>query len=296
MNIERMFKEDIKDKKRTGSNIFSRVSTRKGGTNRALKTPYLFMTAKERKRLNGEVRSFNMNEILNYSDFSELPKEEQKNLMTHWRKSFKTQDIQTQMGISRTVFYKVINNLEIPKEETNFKIEDKKTLSDEEMRLYKDKIIDYALFKRIIRVQQGELLEHYVREFGSISSVVKVWDNADGGYLYNVRSTLRNKDKKKRKTAPKVIPPTVKEEIDVKNKVVNTQNTKDELEIIDDKTPVNSTSGHNSNIVINSNSFNFELKGSYKAETIIKRLKLALDVIEDENELLELEISIKGGN
>ncbi|MGR5954213.1 hypothetical protein ACT7DP_30075 [Bacillus paranthracis] len=79
MNIERLFNEEIRDKKRIGSNIFSRVSTRKGGGNQALRTPSYFMKGSNKyKKLSGDVEVYNLNDIIRYQEFQVKAEDKQK--------------------------------------------------------------------------------------------------------------------------------------------------------------------------------------------------------------------------
>jgi hypothetical protein len=336
-NIEKLFKQEVRDKKKIGTNIFSRVSTRKGGSRQALKTPYLYMSTKERKQLNGEVVSYNMNDVMDYKKFKEQPLEEQKRLMLHWRKLHKTQDIQDQMGISRTVFYKVINRLDIPKENTNIKRFDKIILTDDEVEKYSKEFLEYNKYKQLTLEQQAQLLEAYIEDYGGVRAVQREWEGSDEGYLYGVRSRHNKKvereieqqkqeEKESRKQEREQRQAVIKvntasnndnleqesdSEINTSDPVEKSQDeqVKDAIDLLtslgyfdenEDKELVDKTDvkeevaeeGHNSDININTNSFSFNLNGEYNAKTIKRRLELALEVIEDEDELLNLSISI----
>lgn len=64
-NAKRIFYEDSREKKRTAIGIHNRAS-RRGYIKGGIRTAYDFMTAKERKKLNGEVKVYNMYD--NYKD------------------------------------------------------------------------------------------------------------------------------------------------------------------------------------------------------------------------------------
>lgn len=59
--IEKIFLKDIREKNKTKRGAFCRAS-RKKGFRGAMKTPYDFMTGKQRKMLNGEVITYMLNE------------------------------------------------------------------------------------------------------------------------------------------------------------------------------------------------------------------------------------------
>ena len=86
----------------------------KHGISGALRTSYYFMKPKERKQLNGEVKVFNMNEILSKEEFYSMDEETQKMLLTRWREVYQNKDILSEMGISSNTLSKLLRDLEIP--------------------------------------------------------------------------------------------------------------------------------------------------------------------------------------
>lgn len=115
-NIEKIFMEEIREKKRTGNGSFhKRGKGVKHGMNGALKTPYHYMKEKDRKKLSGEVETYNMNEILSLQEFSEKDVETQKMLLTHWREEFPNSEIKKEMGMSNKPYYDLVEALDLPK-------------------------------------------------------------------------------------------------------------------------------------------------------------------------------------
>ena len=116
-NIERLLREDIIEKKRTGRGAFSmRGKGVKHGISGAFRTPSYFMSNKEKKLLNGEVETFNMYEtILPYEEFKLKDKEMQKLMLTRWREIYDNMKIRTELGLSNKAFYDLVAELEIPK-------------------------------------------------------------------------------------------------------------------------------------------------------------------------------------
>ena len=113
---ERMFHEDIQDKKRTGRGVFSRVGKGVKHTIRGVKTPYDFLSNKERKKLNSEVREFNMYEnILDREEFDKKDRDTQRAMLIKWRELYDNTEIMSQMGIrGNNSYHKIIKDLEIP--------------------------------------------------------------------------------------------------------------------------------------------------------------------------------------
>lgn len=100
-NIERIFQDDIRDKRKAGSGAFhQRGKGVKHGIGGALRTPSFFMKAKEKKKLDGEVETYNMyTTILNWTEFEQKDKETQKTLLTKWREIYPNQKIMDELAI-----------------------------------------------------------------------------------------------------------------------------------------------------------------------------------------------------
>lgn len=98
--IERLFNDDIREKRKTGSGSFhKRGKGVKHGLSGALKTPYHYMKTKEKNKLNGEVETFNMYEtIIPWNEFNLKDKEQQKLLLTRWRELYPNQKIMDELG------------------------------------------------------------------------------------------------------------------------------------------------------------------------------------------------------
>ncbi|HDR7066888.1 TPA: hypothetical protein QCW42_003994 [Bacillus cereus] len=208
--IEKMLLIDNRTKKRIGSNIFSRASTRKGGTNQALRTPYLYMSTKERKALNGEVKRYNMNDIISYKEFKAKDLQERKRLMSHWRDNYKVVDIKKQMGgITDYIFYKILDELDMGRTPSGGgDTRDLLEISPEEIEQYKKEFIDYEMFKHLPRETQYELFNVYYTKTPVVSELARQWEGAEAGYLYNVKSKYmkymkEQKAEKDAKEAPK---------------------------------------------------------------------------------------------
>lgn len=122
-NIEKIFSDEIRDKKRTGRGAFSmRGKGVKHGFSGALRTPYHFMTNKEKQNLNGEVEVSNMfTTILNWTEFQMKDDETKRNLLTKWRDIYPNDKIREELSIGRdkpishTFLNKLVQELGVPK-------------------------------------------------------------------------------------------------------------------------------------------------------------------------------------
>jgi hypothetical protein len=115
-DIEKIFLQEIREKKRTGTGSFhKRGKGVKHGMNGALKTPYHYLKEKERKKLSGEVETYNMNVILSKEEFLQKDTETQKMLLTHWRETFSNEEIKKTMRISNKPYFDLVQALDIPK-------------------------------------------------------------------------------------------------------------------------------------------------------------------------------------
>ena len=116
--IDKEFKNEIYEKKKL--TYGNRAKTSAGGRRasfRGVKTEYDFMNREERKQLNGEVITTNLNDIvIKKEQFDLCSKEKQRELLTHWRELYENTYIMEQMGIrGSNTFHKYIKGLDIPK-------------------------------------------------------------------------------------------------------------------------------------------------------------------------------------
>jgi len=120
INIEKMFQDDIREKKKAGSGSFhKRGKGVRHGLSGALRTPSYYMKQKEKNKLSGEVRSYNMfeNTILSLEEFNSRPLNVQRDLMTAWRENFTNKDIRESMEMTAGRFAKLVKDLDIPMKE-----------------------------------------------------------------------------------------------------------------------------------------------------------------------------------
>lgn len=115
--VERIFNDDIRDKRKAGSGSFhKRGKGVKHGMSGALRTPSFYMSNKEKKKLNGEVQvSFMYETIVPINEFDLKDTETQKAMLTRWREVYDNLTIRNQLGISNKAFYDLVADLKIPK-------------------------------------------------------------------------------------------------------------------------------------------------------------------------------------
>jgi hypothetical protein len=115
--IERLFNDDVRDKRKTGSGVFHRRGKGvKHGISGALRTPSYYMSTKEKKKLNGEVKVWQMYDtIISLDEFRAKDIETQKNIMTRWRELYTNEDIKKTMGIGNNTLYDIIGELKLPR-------------------------------------------------------------------------------------------------------------------------------------------------------------------------------------
>lgn len=116
-NIERIFLDEIREKRKIGNGSFHRRGKGvKHNVNGALRTPYHFMKEKDRKKLSGEVVvTFMYETILPKDEFLLKSIEVQKLMLSRWRELYDNQTIRKQMGASNSYLFKLVDSLELPK-------------------------------------------------------------------------------------------------------------------------------------------------------------------------------------
>ncbi len=115
--IERLFNDDVREKRKAGSGSFhKRGKGVKHGISGALRTPSYYMSNKEKKKLNGEVKVTYMYEtIIPLNEFKAQDEETQRNMLTVWRDKYTNEQIKNGLGISNNPLYKLVEDLGLPK-------------------------------------------------------------------------------------------------------------------------------------------------------------------------------------
>lgn len=99
-----IFEMEVREKKNQAyQNKLNRTGSRGGSKSRkGVRTAFDYMTAKEKRKLNGEVRVSNMfTTILNWTEFQKKDKETQKELLTKWREIYPNNKIMFELSQGR---------------------------------------------------------------------------------------------------------------------------------------------------------------------------------------------------
>lgn len=116
MEIAKLLQLEVRDKKRTASGIHSKKGKR--GYVGVMLTPLDFMSRKEKYnyRKSSKVVVTNMYDtIINYEDFLNLSREEQRKHLIEYRNRFTNKDIASVWGVNNSRLSYLIDKLEIPK-------------------------------------------------------------------------------------------------------------------------------------------------------------------------------------
>ncbi len=115
-NIQRMFHDEIRDKKKTASGVHHK--TGKNGYVGKMRFPSDLMNRSEKMRYRkaGKIVTSNIfDEILPIEEFEQLETYEQRNRLQYWRNQKPNKEILRGMGISNKRYYDIVTELELPK-------------------------------------------------------------------------------------------------------------------------------------------------------------------------------------
>lgn len=301
MNIERMFQSEVRDKKRTASGIHHRAS-RRGYIRGGVKTPSDYLSKKEKNKLNGEVKVYNMFEkyaiIENVPQISEIEKmseSEKINFYKFLKKNHKNSILQKHWNISSTALYSRIYKkygLYEPRKERNINI-------PKVEGLYKN-ITDIPSIKDILEMTESQKKGILVasKEQFSANALIKHW-NISKYKLYDIYS--KNEIPKINKIQNSELKTKVKT-IDVKN----TNSKKDTIEITEHnkqsldknvlKTIVNEVYNNIKQEQLNlktiENGFKIEMHGIHNNEEIENRLLSIVNIL-SENKKYKISFKIE---
>ena len=298
-DVSRIFNMEVREKKRIGSNIFKRVSTRKGGSNMStMRVP----TQKEQRLLSGEMEVFNLNEIIPYDELLKKSESDQKLLLKHWREKYSNKEIYQGMGVDSNRLYRLLKKLEIIIPNTGKKYSIRRTeLSDnelEELLADKEHLYSFNEYKKLVDWQQEMLLQEYVDRYnGVVLQLSENWEGSDSGFLYHVRSKAKkNKTKTEEVPVEKSVP---SDEIEVEEtEVIEEPVVTNEPVIVEEQTV--ETGVHDVNIIMNKkeeekeNTFSFKLTGHYSKDSIIRRLNMLILELDETEDMLKIDITIEG--
>lgn len=114
MNIERMFQIEVRDKKRTASGVYHRAS-RRGYIRGGMKTPSDYLSKREKNKLNGKVKVYNMFEkysvlenVPQINEIEKMSKNEKISLYKFLKREYSNSTLQKHWNISSGTLYSKI--------------------------------------------------------------------------------------------------------------------------------------------------------------------------------------------
>jgi hypothetical protein len=269
--IEKMFLDDVRNKKKIGQNIFHRTATRKGGKSQALKTPYYFMSKKEKRSLHGQERSISMNEIITLEEFKKFDTSTQKLVMQGWREKFSVDEIVDGMKTSRVTFYKLIKDLGLEVRPLR-RTKDKKQKQNPDEPVFEINgfyRLTYSEFKSLSKAHKIEVAKIMFSNY-SIVDVAKNW-----GVSPKIVSNIKQRYYKNIDDESKTL---IQQE---QNTVVLSEN---------DITPIKTETSNAIAELVEDFFFTYNKRGDRRA--IINKLKFLIEMLEEEPEQSQFDVSI----
>lgn len=158
-DVERILNEDSRDKKRTGTGVFSRAS-RLGYIRGGVRTQSDFLTTKEKKKLNGEVRTKNMYENYktlencNLNEILAKSENEIKYILALIKKSFTSTKVSKQFGISVGKLYYIYTKYGVyTPEEPKFDI-----------KKFEGVLIDKSILQGFSSIEKGKYFQQLTND------------------------------------------------------------------------------------------------------------------------------------
>lgn len=309
--LRRLFEEDIREKKRIGRGIFSRKSTRRGGFNSPLKTPYYYMSKKEKMALNGKVKVYLEEDVIPYRDFIIKDASTKVRLISLWIKSYRKIDISHAMGISSSTFYRLLGKIERMQGEINqiggdYVMANKPT--EEKLEEFKTSMMSYEEFRQKSNPEKNNIVEEYVQFFGTIAELNRNWESSDLAYLYSVHHRIKKRKEKQAQLEKEQRAKDAKIARDLKQAQKNKDEKYRGLQNVMDSIPDGSLKTaeepereekkailHNSSLNIATETLSFALNGRHDGESIARLLSLASEVISKSSGKLNIELKITQG-
>jgi hypothetical protein len=114
--IEKLFLEEVREKKKIAQNVHHKTGKRGYVGKMMFPTDYMSRKEKYNHRKAGKVMTSNIyDEILTIGEFELLENHEKKNRLQYWRTKYSNQEIKTRMGIHNTKYYGLVADLNLPK-------------------------------------------------------------------------------------------------------------------------------------------------------------------------------------
>lgn len=202
-DIERIFYDEVRDKKRTGRGAFNKRGKGVKHKINGVKFPSDFLSKKEKKQLNGEmVVVSGLGKLISLDELNQLGEEKQKEVLAHWRKIYSTKVIMEQLGIEQNAYYKILYKLGvIPKPASYYEPKNPTEngvglvgVSNRYAHLVDAKpedVISRQEFEKLGDFEKYKLMEKYGEKYKT-ESIGDIW-SMPKGRLYNIKYQLKKK-------------------------------------------------------------------------------------------------------
>lgn len=190
--IEKMFQQDIREKKRTGSGAFHRTGKgAKHGIIGGMRTHADMLKGKAKREYTkpGELKVYNLNDIISRQDFEAKTENEKKELLIRWRENYPNETILEKSGIPKKDYYDYVRKFGIKHNKGGNMGVNKKTYSPEEIQAFKENVIDFETFLTLDGEQKAEVFEHYDANF-TTKELTELWDVKDS-HVYSHRGNVK---------------------------------------------------------------------------------------------------------
>lgn len=210
---ERLFYEDIRIKRKTGSGSFHKKGKGvKHGISGGIKTPYDYMTTKERKKLNGAVIVSNMYSLCDYELFKSYSDEKKIDILNKWRNVYKTKEIMEALGLKQHQYYKICYDLGVIEKPESEKAKEVKNPQNNNQKpnAMEDDILPWNDFNLLSNEEKLQWLEDYNHNF-NMHSVAEIWGKPINS-IYSLKYTLKKRVEKS--SEPKMVAIEPRAEVD----------------------------------------------------------------------------------
>lgn len=111
--ISNILREECADRKRTARGAFNKKTH--NGKRGGVKFPSDYLSKKEKEKMNGEIKSYKMNEPVSYEEFKKYPDDLKIEYITKLRERFDVPDVKiaSMMGCPKSTFALLVKNLSI---------------------------------------------------------------------------------------------------------------------------------------------------------------------------------------
>lgn len=207
-NVAKIFNDDVREKKRIGSGIFSRTGTR--GYVGTMRFPSDLMTRKEKYnyRKSGKVKVYNMyDSIIPLDEFRGLTGQEKKKALEHWLfdRKYSKADIRKSMIVSSNTLDNWIKNMGIQYGELSKDVQDVQN------------IIPYKEFSTLPTEEKQSLIDTWINNGHALKEIENGMGIKSGTFSYYMKKFgLTYKKPYKERNKPK--PMTRKPSLESKSK------------------------------------------------------------------------------